>query len=251
MTQDAGGEKCFYRFDEMKKGKKIYITEGEIDALTLVQCGFSDGVTSVPDGAPNPTANNLDNKFSYFTEEAMQIFDEAEEIYLVVDDDENGRFLRNELKRRIGIDKCLMVTYPDSCKDINDVLLVCGEDAVREVIEHAQHFPVDGLKTFDDYTSEINDLIEGVTGDYYETGYKKIDDQGLLKIKTGQLNIVTGSPGSGKSEWVDDIMINTVKQYGIKWAVFSPETILHKSTIKSLQRNIQGMDLMHSHNMTT
>ena len=223
MTQDAGGEKCFYRFDEMKKGKKIYITEGEIDALTLVQCGFSDGVTSVPDGAPNPTANNLDNKFSYFTEEAMKIFDDAEQIYLVVDDDENGRFLRNELKRRIGIDKCLMVTYPDSCKDINDVLLVCGEDAVKEVIEHAQHFPVDGLKTFEDYTSEINDLIEGVTGEYYETGYKKIDDEGLLRIKTGQLNIVTGSPGSGKSEWVDDLMINTVKQYGIKWAVFSPE----------------------------
>ena len=47
MSQDKGGEKCFYRFDEMKKGKKIYITEGEIDALTLVQCGFSDGVTSV------------------------------------------------------------------------------------------------------------------------------------------------------------------------------------------------------------
>ena len=81
MSQDKGGEKCFYRFDEMKKGKKIYITEGEIDALTLVQCGFSDGVTSVPDGAPNPTANNLDKKFDYFTEEAMKIFDDAEEIY--------------------------------------------------------------------------------------------------------------------------------------------------------------------------
>ena len=51
----------------------------------------------------------------------------------------------------------------------------------------------------------------------------KADDEGLLKIKTGQLNIVTGVPGSGKSEWVDDLMINTIKNHGIKWAVFSPE----------------------------
>ena len=223
MSQDKGGEKCFYRFDEMKKGKKIYITEGEIDALTLVQCGFSDGVTSVPDGAPNPTENNLDNKFSYFTEEAMNIFDNADEIYLVVDNDTNGRFLQNELKRRLGIDKCLMVNYPDSCKDINDVLVVFGEDTVREVIEHAEHFPVDGLKTFEDYSTEILDMVDGVTGEFYTTGYKKIDDAGLLKIKTGQLNVVTGSPGSGKSEWVDDIMINTIKNHNIKWGVFSPE----------------------------
>ena len=223
MSQDKGAEKCFYRFDEMKKGKKIYITEGEIDALTLVQCGFSDGVTSVPDGAPNANANNLDNKFSYFTEEAMEIFDKAEQIYLVVDNDANGRFLQNELKRRIGIDKCLMVEYPDACKDINDVLVTFGEDAVKEVIENAQHFPVDGLKTFEDYSTEIMDMVDGVTGDYYTTGYDLIDKEGLLRIKTGQLNIVTGVPGSGKSEWVDDLMINTTRNHGIKWAVFSPE----------------------------
>lgn len=240
MTQDAGGEKCFYRFDEMKKGKKIYITEGEIDALTLVQCGFSDGVTSVPDGAPNPTANNLDNKFSYFTEEAMKVFDDAEEIYLVVDDDTNGRFLRNELKRRIGVDKCLMVNYPESCKDINDVLIVCGEDAVREVIEHAVHFPVDGLKTFEDYTNEIMDLVDGITGEFYTTGYKKIDEEGLLRIKKGQLNIVTGSPGSGKSEWVDDIMINTIKNHNIKWAVFSPENYPPQVYYKKLAEKYTG-----------
>ena len=221
MSQDAGGEKCFYRFDEMSKGNRIYITEGEIDALTLVECGYSDGVVSVPDGAPNPSANNLDNKFSYFTEEAMNIFDDAEEIYLVVDNDANGRFLEQELKRRIGIDKCLLVDYPQGCKDINDVLLKLGHEGVVEVIENAQHCPVDGLKTFDDYALEIDNMRLGITDEYYETGYPDFDRH--LKIKRGQLNIVTGSPGSGKSEFVDDLMINMIKTYGVRWAVFSPE----------------------------
>jgi twinkle protein len=221
MAQDGNAEKCFYRFDQMSKGKRIYITEGEIDALTLVQCGYSDGVTSVPDGAPNPTANNLDTKFSYFTDEAMKIFDAADEIVLVTDNDVNGKFLESELKRRIGLDKCLTIIYPEGCKDINDVLVKLGEDAVKEIIEAAKHCPVSGLKVFDDYKGEIYNLYNGVTGSYYKTGWRDMDKH--LKIKTGQLNIVTGVPGSGKSEWVDDLMMNTVKEYGLKWAVFSPE----------------------------
>ena len=221
MAQDGNAEKCFYRYDKLKGATKIYITEGEMDALSLVQCGYDLGVTSVPDGAPNPTANNLDTKFSYFTEDAMKLFDDAEEIVLVTDNDVNGKFLEAELKRRIGIDKCLTIVYPEGCKDINEVLMKHGAEGVKKVIEGAEHCPVSGLKTFNDYEQEILNLYNGVSGSYYQTGWRDMDKH--LKIKTGQLNIVTGVPGSGKSEWVDDLMINTVKQYGLKWAVFSPE----------------------------
>jgi len=221
MAQDGNAEKCFYRYDKLVGATKIYITEGEMDALSLVQCGYDQGVTSVPDGAPNPEAKNLVNKFNYFTDEAMTLFDSADQIILVTDNDVNGKFLEAELKRRIGVDKCLTVLYPEGCKDINEVLVKHGEDKVKEVIEAAQHCPVSGLKTFKDYEQDIYNLYNGVTGSYYKTGWRDMDKH--LKIKTGQLNIVTGVPGSGKSEWVDDLMMNTVKQYGLKWAVFSPE----------------------------
>ena len=134
MAQDSNAEKCFYRFDKLKDAKTIYITEGEMDALSLVQCGYDSGVTSVPDGAPNPSVNNLDNKFSYFTEEVMKIFDDAQEVVLVTDNDINGKFLEAELKRRIGIDKCLTIVYPGDCKDINEVLMKHGEDEVKKII---------------------------------------------------------------------------------------------------------------------
>ena len=221
MAQDKNGEKCFYRWDSIKGQDRIYITEGEIDALTLVECGYGAGAISVPDGAPNPDAKNMDLKFSYFTDEAMKAFDEISEIVLVVDNDENGRFLENELKRRIGIDRCLRVKYPEGCKDINDVLVKEGPEAVEDVLRSAGHFPVDGLNTFKDYESEIIDMYNGVAEEYYTTGWPHMDKH--LKVKTGQLNIVTGTPGSGKSEWVDDLMINTVQNHGAKWAVFSPE----------------------------
>ena len=148
MAQDKNGEKCFYNFEVLeRKPKRIYITEGEIDTLTLIECGYTDAI-SVPDGAPNPTANNLDNKFSYFTEEAMKLFDQIQEIVLVTDNDENGRFLESELKRRIGIDKCLFIQYPEGCKDINDVLVKEGPEAVEDVMIGAKHCPITGVKTF-------------------------------------------------------------------------------------------------------
>ena len=238
MSQDKNGEKCFYRWDSLKDQKRIYITEGEIDALTLVECGFKDGVTSVPDGAPNPDAKNLDNKFSYFTDEALKVFDYADEVVLVVDNDENGRFLENELKRRIGIDKCLRVQYPDGCKDINDVLVKEGAEAVEDVLINADHFPVDGLNTFRDYKNEIIDMYNGVAEDYLTTGWPHMDKH--LKVKSGQLNIVTGTPGSGKSEWVDDLMINTIHNHGAKWAVFSPENYPVKVYFRKLSEKFEN-----------
>tara|TARA_R110002020_G_scaffold56890_1_gene156980 strand:+ start:639 stop:2399 length:1761 start_codon:yes stop_codon:yes gene_type:complete len=240
MSQDKGGEKCFYNFEALeKKPKKVFITEGEIDALTLIECGFKD-VVSVPDGAPNPTANNLDNKFSYFTDEAMKLFDEIPEIVLVTDNDENGRFLESELRRRLGIDKCLFVQYPEGSKDINDVLVKEGAEAVEDVLISAKHYPVDGLHTFKDYENEIIDMYNGVAQEYWKTGWPHMDKH--LKVKGGQLNVVTGTPGSGKSEWVDDLMINTVHNYGAKWAVFSPENYPVKVYFRKLSEKYENQN---------
>ena len=84
----------------------------------------------------------------------------------------------------------------------------------------------------------------GITDEYYETGYLDFDRH--LKIKRGQLNIVTGSPGSGKSEFVDDLMINMVQTYGVKWAVFSPENYPPQVYYKKLAEkySAKGFDEM-------
>ena len=50
FKQEKNAEKCFYRFDHLIGMKTIIITEGEMDALSLVQSGFNN-VVSVPDGA--------------------------------------------------------------------------------------------------------------------------------------------------------------------------------------------------------
>lgn len=39
-----------------------------------------------------------------------------------------------------------------------------------------------------------------------------------------EIYILTGMPGSGKSTWLDNVIINSVTMHRYKWAIFSPES---------------------------
>src|SRR6266576_2243939 len=62
--QMKGGKRTFWNCDviddpSLEEGRdKLIITEGEIDALTAIDCGFPHTV-SVPDGAPPPSRMDL------------------------------------------------------------------------------------------------------------------------------------------------------------------------------------------------
>ena len=51
FTQDAGGTSVLFNIDGVNPEKPLVITEGEIDACTLIECGV-ENVVSVPTGAP-------------------------------------------------------------------------------------------------------------------------------------------------------------------------------------------------------
>jgi twinkle protein len=53
------------------------------------------------------------------------------------------------------------------------------------------------------------------------TGWRSVDE--LYTLATGQWTLVTGTPGSGKSEFVDAVMVNLAKQGGWHFVIFSPE----------------------------
>lgn len=242
MSQDKGGEKCFYRYDSLIGAKEIFITEGEIDALTLLECNYDSGVTSVPDGAPNPTKNSLETKFSYLNEESQTIFEECEKVYLFTDNDENGQFLEKELARRIGKEKCLKVIYPEGCKDINDVLVKHGKEKVIEVVNCALPYPISGVHKFADFKQDILDYYDGKSKEKTSTGWHNMDD--YYQLIKGHLNILTGIPNSGKSEWLDALMVNTIKNNGWSWAIYSPENLPAEFHFQKLIEKITGKSMM-------
>ena len=143
FKQEKNAEKCFYRFDAMQGMETIIITEGEMDALALVESGFRN-VVSVPDGAPAKGSNPTDRKFSYLISAEEHLMG-AETVILCTDSDDAGKYLRDELSRRIGREKCFRITFPLDCKDMNDVLVKYGKDKVNEIIAEAHPYPIDGV----------------------------------------------------------------------------------------------------------
>jgi len=52
-------------------------------------------------------------------------------------------------------------------------------------------------------------------------GWSGLDN--LYNISKGQFTVLTGIPGSGKSNFLDDLMVNMAEKHNWKFAVFSPE----------------------------
>lgn len=214
MVKDA--ELIFYNIDAIKDEDIAYITEGEIDCMSLYEIGIYNAV-SVPNGASvngNIQLQYLDNCWNLFTNKIK--------IVLVVDNDAAGQKLQEELARRLGYNKCYVVKYPEGCKDANDVLKNLGKEKLQEVIEGARLYPLYGEITMDD-------MIETVI-DFYDNGYPRgfaskvsVGFDEHLTFYPGQLTMVTGIPGSGKSEIVDWLMTSLSKNHGWNWGICSFE----------------------------
>lgn len=55
----------------------------------------------------------------------------------------------------------------------------------------------------------------------FSTGFSALDE--FYKVARGQLNVVTGFPGGGKTEFMDAIMVNMAVLHDFVFLVFSPE----------------------------
>ena len=213
---EAYAERILFGFDDIDPACTI-IVEGEMDKLALEVAGFRN-VVSVPDGAPAINAKATEIKFSY-----LDNLPEVASWVLAVDADEAGRRLEQELVRRFGVERCRRVTWPDGAKDANDCLLEHGVDRLRELVETAPAMPIEGVYTLVDKLAELRHLYE--CG--FETG-KLIGLGGLdrlYSVAPGQLTIVTGHPGQGKSHLVDYFLVRLAMSHEWRCAIFSPENL--------------------------
>ena len=224
FRQEKGAEKIFYGLDFIGDAKEIYIVEGEIDALSLREIGFQN-VLSVPDGAPKnvkdePFNPDDDVKFSYVWN-CREELAAVEKFILATDSDGPGQALAEELARRFGREKCWRVTWPEGRKDANEVLVHDGAESLCNELIRAKPWPIDGLHEADDYRQEVLELYRVGRSRALSTGWDSLDKH--MTIAEGQLSVVTGIPNSGKSEFVDAIMVNMASRFNWTFAVCSFE----------------------------
>ena len=249
MAMTAGGEMCAYNFDTIKGASEIAITEGEMDAIAVYESGYKQ-VISCPNGAAQKNDKNVDKRLAFLRDpDIAQILDGVKTVILAMDCDEVGIHWRNIVAKEIGLHKCRIAVYPPSCKDMNDVLMSHGKEVVLECLHNAKPVPVPGVvKSIDKREDIIKYYKSGGIARGASTGFRLMD--GYFNIVPGQLTTVTGIPQSGKSEWLDQIMLQTIQLHGWKWAVFSPENHPHEFHFQKLAEKLIGKPMFGQNAMT-
>lgn len=132
------------------KGKKLVITEGEIDAMSVSQLqGNKWPVVSIPSGAQSAKKairNNI---------EWVEGFDQ---VIFMFDNDEPGEEAAKECAEILSPGKAFIASLP--LKDANDMLVEGRGREVLDAVFGAKEFRPDGLLSVDDILEDIAKKIE-------------------------------------------------------------------------------------------
>ena len=212
MVKDA--RKIPYNVDSIKDSEYVIICEGEEETMVWHQSNLR--AVSVPNGASRNN-NNLD-----WLDATYDLF-ESKIIYLATDNDEPGRKLRQDIARRFSSHDIRFIDFPESDKDANDCLKRYGQDFIARLFHVAKPLPVEEIS----YALDYLDTIKSFQTDGYPVGalVDMSETDKHLSWNRGELGVVTGIPGSGKSTWLDYMFVRLAYLKNWKFGIFSPENV--------------------------
>lgn len=231
FQQEIGAEPTFFNRDACLRDKEIYVTEGEIDAMTLYSLGFPN-VVSVPNGA----GSNLD-----FLGNDGQVIDNVTKWILAGDADEAGERLQQEFIRRVGADKCWRVAWPEGCKDANEVLCKLGGQALKQALSNPNPVPIEGAWEVAQLVDDVKRLYKYGRPTGVSTGWPNVDP--YYKVREGDWTMVLGIPGSGKSSFMMAMTMNMAREHDWQFAVYPPENLPPEEYLSQLVEIYTGKPL--------
>lgn len=187
-----------FGMDHCKGWDRLIITEGQIDTLSIVEAGF-DNVVSVPTGATGFTW--LTHTWTWITQfREIVVFGDCEHGKITLLDTLSAR-----LPKEIQIKAVRVEDYLGE-KDANDILRKYGTRAVVKCIENAKVPQLDNVKQLADVTSVDLSKMDQIT-----TGIEELD-RVIHGMAMGQLVILTGKRGEGKSTFMSQLVCEALDQ---------------------------------------
>ena len=206
-----GSEKTPALFGQNKapKTKTLYITEGELDALTVYQClkeqagaGYEHlhpAVVSIPNGASAAGRAIADN---------LHFINHYDKIVIAFDSDEPGQKATDEVCRLIG--SKAHVARLGTFKDPNE-MYVAGRarDLKAALVFNAEKYMPAGIAT-------VSDLLdEACTLPSYGLSYPWPSLTNLTYgLSTGQLIGIAAGVGIGKTDFFSQLAAHLISEHG-------------------------------------
>ena len=210
FTQSKEAKKIFYGLNDIVDCEEVYIVEGEMDKLAFWEVGIKNCI-SVPNGA---------NDLSDFLETCSKYIENIKKFFIAVDTDEAGKKLEHELIKRFGKWRCERIDFKG--KDANDDLKL-GKLELLESIQSPIQYPVEGTHYAKDSLDKLL-YFRTHKREYIKPKNECFEDfNKIFSLLPGQLTTVTGIPSHGKSNFVEDYVLNLVNDCDLKASFFSPE----------------------------
>lgn len=179
-----------------KDDKTLIITEGQIDSLSVSEAGIKNAV-SVPTGANGFTwVPHVWNWMSKF--DKIIVFGDHEKEHIT---------LYNEIAARWKF-KVWHVQEEDylDCKDANEILRKYGAEQIRKCVEQAVQRPIPRAKEL----SKV-EYVNPYDIEKLPTGINYLDNTLCGGMPFGQVVLLTGKAGDGKSTLASQFLLNAIQ----------------------------------------
>lgn len=195
-----------WNMDNINRDKPVVITEGEFDAMDIIQSGY-ENVVSIPSGSED--FSWIDNCWGFLKK--------IDKFIIWSDNDKAGKDFENEVVSKLGEENCKTVNIEGNrINDANEMLYKQGENKVMEMIEKAEKVDIEGIIRLADVEYFDTTDIEAV-----ESGIKELDKY-INGFAMGEISIWTGENESGKSTFLSQMLIESLDQ-GYNVCAFSGE----------------------------
>jgi len=246
FTRVPGASSILYNYDKIDLSKDyIYVCEGELDTLSLVQAGERN-VVGITVGAKR------------FDPSWIELLKDFKIVYIVLDNDPPGQEGARIIADRLGRDRCLNVLLPpdpindqgDTISDVNDYFRIFDIDEFRSLTLKATKFTIDTIFSMEGVFEELEHKLK-TTGriiDGLETPWSSLNTK-MGVMAPGDLIYVSGKPKTGKTSLALQICYDLSYNHDVPTLLFClempPQRILTK--LISLHRRLQMTTPMPTH----
>lgn len=189
-----------FGMNQCSGNRRLIITEGQIDSLSVIEAGL-DNAVSVPTGALGTTwiphcYDWMVNNFDEFV-----VFGDCENNKVTLSEMISNRFSRNKRVKIVRMQDYL------GCKDANEILQTKGKQAVIDAVNNAEMMLSTQVRDMADV--EYVDLSQKPK---IKTSFYNLDK--LLKggMMFGQVVLLTGKRGNGKSTFASQLVCSALRQ---------------------------------------
>ena len=181
-----------------KGGKRVIVTEGEYDCLTVSQLLDNKwAVVSLPNGAAGAVKSVRDN---------LEFLSSYEEVVLMFDMDDAGRDAAQKVAEILPPGRCKIASLP--YKDANECMLNGDSQSVIKAMWEAPRYSPDEILHVSTITKELDD---DVPSEVYPFPFDSLSEF-LLGQRSGEVTLWTSGTGSGKSTILREMIIHHLKE---------------------------------------